>query len=336
MLPSGLPHGTRRADRRRPRTRATSTSTSARRSPRRVNLATQNYSDTNKWQLVGRASGAQAFILDSSVTALGALTADATAHQTIDALVLAGAVALAAGGGAVGVAGAGASSVNEIAALVAAYIDGDGATGITAASVGLTAQDTSTIHALTGAASIAASIGGTASVSGAIGVALAWNTIANDVEAYIAHADSRVNTGSRRQARSRSPPPRARRSTRGRRRPRSRSRPAASPSPSAAPAPQATNVILTRANAHIDASTVTRGSAVTLHAADTATIEARVLAVAAAVGAGGAGVGVAIGASVARNFIGWDPTVGATGDYDSTATVSSVSTGKKVTSSAAR
>ena len=90
------------ADRRRPR--------SGRRLPVRrlddrhgVNLATQNYSDPNTWQLVGRASGAQAFIVDSSVTALGALTADATAHQTIDALVLAGAVALAAGGGAVAV-----------------------------------------------------------------------------------------------------------------------------------------------------------------------------------------------------------------------------------------
>ena len=85
-------------------------------------------------------------------------------------------------------AGAGANAVNKIANGVRAFIDGDGATGIIADSVTLTAIDTSTIDAITGSASVAATfapVGATA----AIAVALADNKISNEVEASISNAD---------------------------------------------------------------------------------------------------------------------------------------------------
>ncbi|MBF0461944.1 MAG: hypothetical protein HQL87_11150, partial [Magnetococcales bacterium] len=54
------------------------------------------------------------------------------------------------------------------------------------------ADDASSIRAIAGAASIAASLGGTAGVSFSIGIALAHNEITNQVDAYIAHADQVV------------------------------------------------------------------------------------------------------------------------------------------------
>ena len=76
----------------------------------------------------------------------GALTLQATGMQTIDALVLSGAVAVAGGGFGLGVGGAGASAVNRIAARIEASIDGDGTwtDGILAYSMSLNATDTST------------------------------------------------------------------------------------------------------------------------------------------------------------------------------------------------
>ncbi|NBP88258.1 MAG: hypothetical protein EBU59_07080, partial [Planctomycetia bacterium] len=66
------------------------------------------------------------------------------------------------------------------------------------------------------------------------------------------------------------------------------------------------NVILTRTNAFIDASSLTDASAVTVTSANTARINATVAAVSIAVGVGGkAGVGASIGVSLAENYIGW-------------------------------
>lgn len=115
--------------------------------------------------------------------------------------MLAGAVAISGGGttqaGAV-FAGAGVYTENKVNTLVKAYIDGDGANtttdGITAASVSLSADDSSVVNAIAGAASVAASFGGTAGVSVAIGLALAFNEVSNDVSAYIANADEGVLT----------------------------------------------------------------------------------------------------------------------------------------------
>src|SRR5206468_3576274 len=94
----------------------------------------------------------------------------------------------------IAVSGAGVYTENRIETHIKAYIDGDGATGISAASIVLNASDTSTIMASAGAASIAAGLGGTVGVGVSIGISLAINEINNQVSAYIANADNQVKT----------------------------------------------------------------------------------------------------------------------------------------------
>ena len=74
----------------------------------------------------------------------------------------------------------------------AAFVDGDGADGIVADSIALTATDTSTIKADVAAASVAAAFGLVAA-SVSVGIALSRNTIANRVEASISGADDGVS-----------------------------------------------------------------------------------------------------------------------------------------------
>ncbi|MBF0186114.1 MAG: hypothetical protein HQM06_17230, partial [Magnetococcales bacterium] len=156
-------------------------------------LLQQDYGDDSLWEQVNvSAADAQvrAFIQESSLSAGGALRQTAESSQLIQALVLSGSVALS-GGGTVGVAlsGAGASGTNLIGVDVEAFIDGDGAKGIEADTLTLHAEDGSTVRTVVGAASVAASFGGTAGVSFSIGLALAHNEISNTVSSYIAHAD---------------------------------------------------------------------------------------------------------------------------------------------------
>ena len=141
------------------------------------------------------AAEVQAYISNSSVFASGALTLDAKSEQTIDAVVFAGAAAIS-GGSTVGVAasGAGVDADNKIRTLVKAFINGDGASGITAESVSIKADDSSSIDAIAAAASIAGSYGGTAGVSVSVGVSLAYNEISNEVKAYIQNANDQVET----------------------------------------------------------------------------------------------------------------------------------------------
>ena len=157
-----------------------------------VALSTQNYADATQWTLVGRASGAQAFSRGSTVVAAGAMTATATAGQTIEALTLAGTAVVSAGAVGIGLGGAGASTINEVAALVAAYVDGG---SVTAASLALSASDVSTITTLTAAVGVAFSFAAAAAVSIAVAVGLARNRIANDVGAYVAGATVSLGTG---------------------------------------------------------------------------------------------------------------------------------------------
>jgi hypothetical protein len=165
-----------------------------------IELAIQNYGDITLWKPLGLTSSpaqVQAFIDDSSILSSGALTVDAQSEQTIQAVVVAGAVALAGGGSTgVGVSGAGVYTNNRIRTLVRAFIDGDGAGGISADSVSLTAEDTSAISAVAGAASLAGSVGGTTGVSVSIGLALSFNAVNNDVAAFIANADTGVTATS--------------------------------------------------------------------------------------------------------------------------------------------
>src|SRR5258706_476535 len=131
----------------------------------------------------------QAYVRGSSIQA-DALTLSATAHETINATVLAGSVAIGGGGGVgIGASGSGVETTTRIASHVKAFIDGDGANGIHAGQISVTELDSSSISADAGAISVPASCGGGAGVSTSVGVALAYNEIANQVEAYVLDAD---------------------------------------------------------------------------------------------------------------------------------------------------
>ncbi|RPH74819.1 MAG: hypothetical protein EHM88_22150, partial [Candidatus Rokuibacteriota bacterium] len=141
---------------------------------------------------------------DSSVwaTSTSDLTIDAQATGSIDATVVAAALGVG-GGGTTGVAvsGAGSYSENKIYTDVKAYIDGDTPTsattgGIRAASVAVTADDSSGINAVAGAGSLAVGFGSTAGVAVAVGMSLAFNEVSNNVEAWIVNADQGVITSS--------------------------------------------------------------------------------------------------------------------------------------------
>src|SRR5262249_51205154 len=137
----------------------------------------------------------QAYTKNSYVHADGDLKLSATAKMDIESVVVAASVVASTGTIAgIGLGGAGASATNTIGTTVQAYIDGadpnsdgTGNMGIVANSISLNADDTSSITAFTGSASLAVAIGSIgASVS--IGVGLAENQISNQVLAYIANS----------------------------------------------------------------------------------------------------------------------------------------------------
>ena len=166
-----------------------------------IDLRTQDYSDTSLWKqvnLTDSAAQVQAYIENSAITATGDLTVDAIANQNIDAKVVAVAVGLAGGTNTgVAVSGAGSYSENKVNTDIKAYIDGDGLNsatdGISADRVSLNADDSSSISAITAAASLAGAIsGGNLGVSVSIGLSIALNEIGNEVDAYIKNADQGV------------------------------------------------------------------------------------------------------------------------------------------------
>gem|GEM_PF-3223135 len=131
-------------------------------------------------------------VTNSSIAAVGSLTQSATNAVTIDASAFAGSVAASGGslgGGSLG--GAGARVLNKVATLVEATIDGDGNTGIEAADVVLTANDTSVVSAWTGAVAVAAALGGVGA-SMSIGVGRAESFVHNTIDASIINADNGV------------------------------------------------------------------------------------------------------------------------------------------------
>ncbi|MGB7962771.1 MAG: hypothetical protein WCF12_07420, partial [Propionicimonas sp.] len=269
-----------------------------------------------------------ASILNSDVfftvtTADLALTA--TTDQRIDALVMAGSMAVAVGdGGAVGASGA--AATNSISARTAAFLDGCnvGTDAIPVASITIKAIDTSLINAITGAASIAASFAPNVGVAISIGVALAWNRIDNNVAAYVANTAATIAAGDVLISAMESAMIKAWTA-------------AASLSVAVSTVAvgvsgagaQATNIILSKVNAYVDGGSLTSDGDITISATNTATIEAKVLAVAAAAAVGAGGVGAALGVSVARNFIGWDPS-SLTATHLSSATPETVSNDETV------
>ena len=115
---------------------------------------------------------------------------------------MAGSVAIGLGG-TVGVAVSGAAvyTENKISTLVQAFIAdtnsllGNASTTIRAASLDMDAKDNSTIHAIAGAASVAASVSGIAGVSVSIGLSMAFNEINNEVKAFLYQVDYAGSTG---------------------------------------------------------------------------------------------------------------------------------------------
>ncbi len=75
--------------------------------------------------------------------------------------------------------GSGVYVENRIDMDALATINGDGATGISAASISVLASDVSLISAFAGAVAISAGLGGTAGVSLSVGAAIARNDIGN-------------------------------------------------------------------------------------------------------------------------------------------------------------
>jgi hypothetical protein len=146
----------------------------------------------------------KATLTESSVTATGQVSVIAGAEQTVEAFVLAGAIAIAgeSASGSGGFAGSGLHAINEVGMDVAASIDQTADEGITGSEVILAATDTSTIETDVAAVTIAATspnayAGGTLS----IGASIARNTVSNSVDASItkspaSNGDARVTSTS--------------------------------------------------------------------------------------------------------------------------------------------
>src|SRR6185503_17627184 len=155
-------------------------------------VGSKDLRNTDLWRQVNLAddqvANVTARVVDTSMQTEGTLSVHATSNQTIDALVLAGSVAVGAGQIGGGLAGAGVGVENRVTSTVEASITGDG-TGMTVGAVDIEALDTSTISADAGAAAIAAGFG-QVGVAVSLGVAIAANVIDNTIEAFITGANS--------------------------------------------------------------------------------------------------------------------------------------------------
>ena len=248
----------------------------------------------------------KAYISDTAIAASGALTLTTLSEETIEAQV--GTVAAAISGGFVGVsaAGAGAVALNDIAVNVSGYIDGDTAAGsslkgVSAASVSLVGNDTSTITAEVDAVAITAAFG-VVGVSVSIGISQATNQIDNNLEVYIANASDGVTATGSSVALSATDKSTVNAQVT-----------AASLAISgglvgvsvAGAGAEATNVVLNDTNAYFSNSTITATTDVTTSAKSEPTINAEVFALSAAFVAAFAGASGSLGFSLAENFIGY-------------------------------
>ena len=151
-----------------------------------LDLRTQNYKDTDKWQLVDKlkvsilkerkwavtAPDGRSYVLELNEAG----TSISISRQSINAVSSAASLAAAIGGSAgIAVSGAGALSQNVVLTNTNACADGsvlDSADDIT-----ITATSTSTISSMVIAASLGIGGGGAAGVGASIGVAVAHNFI---------------------------------------------------------------------------------------------------------------------------------------------------------------
>ena len=272
----------------------------------------------------------RAYLLNSSVSAVGDLVLDARSTQLIDSIVLAGSAGIAAAGSTgISFSGSGVFAENKVGVDVEASIDGDGSTGIEASSISLTTIDGSTISSLAGAASIGASFAGSTGVAISIGVALARNSISNKIDAVIRNADNGVTARSgdvvifAKQTAEIEVISAAASLAAGI---------AGSTGVGVSGAgAEAKNVIMGGANAYVDNSVVSSSGKVTVEAKNDSKIDAINASASIAAGIGGStGAGISIGLAIARNFIGYstDPTT--TFELTTDDNPSSVSKGQRV------
>ncbi|MDP2084687.1 MAG: hypothetical protein Q8K20_05785, partial [Gemmobacter sp.] len=246
-----------------------------------------------------------AFARNSAILSGGSLVVEANSAQSIRAITVAGAVAIAGGKVGVGISGAGVYAENRINATTEAFIQG-GSTTVSATSVTVRANDVSSIDAVGGAVAIAVAAG-VVGVGVSVGVAIGQNTITSTVRSEILgvtnHVEARTGHVEVRAANA-----------------------AAINSITAAASVAAgfgavgisfagagafaRNIVETLTFAAITTSTVrTLGETgdVIVRATGDARINALIIAASAAIGGGAVGVGVSIGVSVAENRIGSGP-----------------------------
>ena len=257
-------------------------------------------------------------IVDDSDDAGGDVTLTAESSAEIQAKAIGAAVSVSASSGntpiAVGATGTGADNriTNTIRAAIEDTVPVSANTVQAGGSVSLHASDDSSVDSFGFAGAVAIAAGSNAPVSGAVGVGVAINTIANDVSAYVAHttvdADGSIVIGATSDSEIQAISTAAALSG------------AVGDSGGVAIAGGgafAQNVILTTTNAYAVDSDLEAGTAlvegdIDIDASSVSTIDASVLAFSAAVaGGGGNAVGASIGISLARNYIGWNRTAAA-------------------------
>ncbi|HND56301.1 MAG TPA: hypothetical protein PLV92_27980, partial [Pirellulaceae bacterium] len=249
-----------------------------------------------------------AYAKNSAFTvSVGAMTVKALDQAAI--LAGAGGIGLAGnfGGTGLGVSAGVSVSINDIANTVKSYVESS--TLVVGGLLDVAAQSAGSIQALAIGGALAAAVGGATGAALAIGVTVAKNKNDNDVEAYL--RDVRQPTGGRFGAVHVAAV-----------------HDAAIESLSVAASlavgastgagialsgggAVATNIVLGKTNAFVEASNLVSTGDFTVTTNDRSTIDATVPAVAVSVGVGGNfGVAASIGVSVARNFIGYDPSGG--------------------------
>ena len=252
----------------------------------------------------------RALVIDSDVTTGGVLDLRSDARQVINSLVVSGSAAVGIGGGnGLAASGSGVWAENQIGTRVHAGVStatelGERPSDIEAGEVLVQATDRSSIRSFAGAASLAAAFGGSVGAALSIGVSLARNIIDGSVIASLdgatlssggtvlvqALSDADIQVfglaasvalaigGS------------------------------AGVGISGAGA-SALNVILGDTLARVHDSAITAADDVTVDAKANNRIKATIISASIGVGAGGgAGFGASIGISLARNYVGYDPT----------------------------
>ncbi len=270
---------------------------------------------------IGQGDNGQAVVAtieNSSIdAAAGGVSVEAFSSAVIDALAIGGALAgtSSSKGSSGALAGGGSVTKNNIATDIEASIK-SGTTVVTTdgGDVTIQASDASEIFSESIGAAVSAAFAGSSSFSAAIGVALANNRISNNTLAFI-------NTDGSAQTPAAAVPVAASGSVLVNATSDSSIRAlAAAAALSLGVAKSNTlalsgggaaarNTILGKTNAFVaDTPMVSAQSDVTITALDTAHIDARVIAAAGSLAFGSSiGASAAIGASVARNYIGWDP-----------------------------